>query len=156
MDLSAANIELWSPIIQTGIIAGLIVLANVLRRKISFIRNEEDVSDVTDELCDRYGEPPKAVLRLLHVAALRAMASEARIAKIDEKDGCLRFFGDAPDLAVWSLLFETHKDLRFVAAAGAPAVVYRPPKGEEGVYAAYKLLTEYLAARRSSLEGEKE
>ena len=39
MDLSAANIELWSPIIQTGIIAGLIVLANVLRRKISFIRN---------------------------------------------------------------------------------------------------------------------
>lgn len=39
MDLSAANVELWSPIIQTGIIAGLIVLANILRRKISIIRN---------------------------------------------------------------------------------------------------------------------
>ena len=39
MDFSAANTALWSPIIQTGIIAGLIILSNVLRRKVSFIRN---------------------------------------------------------------------------------------------------------------------
>lgn len=38
MDFSAANIALWSPVVQIGIIAGLILLANVLRRKISFIR----------------------------------------------------------------------------------------------------------------------
>ncbi len=125
-------------------------------KKISFIRGDDDVSDVTDELCDRYGEPPKAVLRLLHVAALRSMASEARIAKIDEKDGCVRFFSDTPDLSVWSLLFETHKSLRFVAAASAPVLVYRLAKGEESVYAAYRLLTEYLAAAQSSLEGEKQ
>ena len=123
-------------------------------KKISFIRDEADVSDVTDELCDRYGEPPKPVLRLLHVAALRAMASLAHIAKIDEKDGCVRFFGDAPDLATWSVLFEKHKNLRFVAAASAPVVVYRPQKGEESVYAAYRLLIEYLAAKQS--EGEQQ
>ena len=123
-------------------------------KKISFIRNEADVSDVTDELCDRYGEPPKPVLRLLHVAALRAMASCALIAKIDEKDGCVRFFADTPDLATWSVLFEKHKNLRFVAAASAPVVVYRPQKGEESVYAAYRLLIEYLAAKQESLGGE--
>ena len=39
MDFSAANIALWSPVVQTGIIAGLILLANVLRRKIPLIRN---------------------------------------------------------------------------------------------------------------------
>ena len=39
MDFSAANTALWSPIVQTSIIAGLILLANVLRRKIPFIRN---------------------------------------------------------------------------------------------------------------------
>ena len=39
MDFSAANVALWNPIVQLGIIAGLILLANVLRRKISFIRN---------------------------------------------------------------------------------------------------------------------
>ena len=38
MDFSAANTELWSPIIQVGIVAGLILLANILRRKIIFIQ----------------------------------------------------------------------------------------------------------------------
>lgn len=39
MDFSAANIALWNPIIQMGSIAGLILIANVLRRKVKFIRN---------------------------------------------------------------------------------------------------------------------
>ncbi len=38
MDYSAANTALWNPIIQIGIIAALILLANVLRRKIKFFR----------------------------------------------------------------------------------------------------------------------
>lgn len=38
MDYSAANTGLWNPIIQFGIIAGLVLLANVLRRKIPFVR----------------------------------------------------------------------------------------------------------------------
>ena len=39
MDFSAANTALWSPVVQFSIIAGLILAANVLRRKIPFIRN---------------------------------------------------------------------------------------------------------------------
>ena len=39
MDFSAANVQLWSPIVQTSIIAGLILLANVIRRKIPFVRH---------------------------------------------------------------------------------------------------------------------
>ena len=39
MDFSQANTSLWNPIIQIGIIAGLILFANVLRRKIGVIRN---------------------------------------------------------------------------------------------------------------------
>lgn len=38
MDFSAANTSLWVPIIQFGIIAGLILGANVLRRKIPFVQ----------------------------------------------------------------------------------------------------------------------
>ena len=37
MDFSAANTALWSPIINVGVIAALILLANVLRRKIKFV-----------------------------------------------------------------------------------------------------------------------
>ncbi len=39
MDFSAANIELWEPIIQIGILAVLVLIANVLRRKVAFVRN---------------------------------------------------------------------------------------------------------------------
>ena len=38
MDYSAANTSLWNLIIQLGIIAGSVMLANVLRRKIAVIR----------------------------------------------------------------------------------------------------------------------
>lgn len=38
MDFSAANQSLWGPVVQIGIIAGLILLANILCRKIPFIR----------------------------------------------------------------------------------------------------------------------
>lgn len=38
MDYSAANTALWNPIIQFGIIAGLILVANILRQKIRLIR----------------------------------------------------------------------------------------------------------------------
>ena len=39
MDFSSANIALWNPIIQMGFLAGLVLLANVLRRKVRLIRN---------------------------------------------------------------------------------------------------------------------
>ncbi len=38
MDYSQANASLWNPIIQIGIIAAMILLANVMRRKLPFIR----------------------------------------------------------------------------------------------------------------------
>ena len=38
MDYSAANTSLWNPIIQIGIMAALIILANILRRKVKFIK----------------------------------------------------------------------------------------------------------------------
>lgn len=38
MDFSAANTSLWNPVIQVGCIAALILVANVIRRKVKFIR----------------------------------------------------------------------------------------------------------------------
>lgn len=38
MDFSAANTSLWNGVLQFGIIAGVILLANVLRRKIPFLK----------------------------------------------------------------------------------------------------------------------
>jgi ESS family glutamate:Na+ symporter len=39
MDYSSANVSLWNIIIQFGIIAVVILISNVLRRKVAFVRN---------------------------------------------------------------------------------------------------------------------
>ena len=38
MDYSAANVELWNGIMQIAIIASIILIANIIRRKVAFIR----------------------------------------------------------------------------------------------------------------------
>ena len=62
-----------------------------LYRRIAAIRTDEDASDLLDELLDRYGEPPKAVLALLDVALLRAAAAEVFITDITQKAGVVAF-----------------------------------------------------------------
>ena len=44
-------------------------------KKISHIRTEEDREDVTEELIDRFGDPPVPVTNLLDIALLRAVCS---------------------------------------------------------------------------------
>ena len=44
-------------------------------KRIADIKTDEDVSDVLDELCDRFGEPPKSVIGLIDVALVRNKAA---------------------------------------------------------------------------------
>lgn len=60
-----------------------------LYRRIAQIRSEDDADDMTDELIDRFGDPPKAVNTLIHVALLRGEAAKAGITAISQKSGWL-------------------------------------------------------------------
>lgn len=51
-------------------------------KRIANIRTDEDAEDVIDELCDRFGEPPQAVMGLIDIAVLRNKAANAKIAEI--------------------------------------------------------------------------
>ena len=51
-------------------------------KRIANIRCDEDASDVIDELCDRFGEPPQSVIGLIDIAILRNKAANAKIAEI--------------------------------------------------------------------------
>ena len=46
-------------------------------KRIAVIENQADYDDMLEELLDRFGEPPKAVLNLLAVAKLKALAHQA-------------------------------------------------------------------------------
>jgi transcription-repair coupling factor (superfamily II helicase) len=62
-----------------------------LYRRIALIENEEDADDMTDELIDRFGDPPKSVNTLIQVALMRVEASQAGIIEITQKGGRLHF-----------------------------------------------------------------
>ena len=51
-------------------------------KRIAAIRTDGDVSDVIDELCDRFGEPPQVVMGLIDIAYLRSKALSADITEI--------------------------------------------------------------------------
>ena len=92
------------PPLRTECAADLAVAANIpdkyvpsaeqrmdLYRRLALIRTEEDADDLTDELIDRFGDPPAAVNALVHVALLRGEAGRAGISDIAQKSGKLRF-----------------------------------------------------------------
>ena len=51
-------------------------------KRIANIKNDDDASDVIDELCDRFGEPPASVMGLIDIAILRNKAAAADIAEV--------------------------------------------------------------------------
>ena len=70
-------------------------------KKISLIRSQADLYDITDELLDRYGDPPKSVTNLLKISLLRALGSQAGINKIELKGNTVLFYPEEFDLPVW-------------------------------------------------------
>lgn len=56
-----------------------------LYKRISGIWTQEDYEDMLDELTDRFGEPPQAVLNLMTIAKLKAAAHDAFITSVTYK-----------------------------------------------------------------------
>ncbi|MCQ2432800.1 MAG: transcription-repair coupling factor, partial [Clostridia bacterium] len=63
-----------------------------LYKKIAGIDTPEDISDILDELSDRFGEPPKAAQNLVRIAYLRALASRCRIERVTSKENMVSFY----------------------------------------------------------------
>ncbi len=58
-------------------------------RRIAEIKTPEDVSDVIDELCDRFGDPPSAVMGLIDIALFRSKAAKCGIYEITQQGNTL-------------------------------------------------------------------
>jgi transcription-repair coupling factor (superfamily II helicase) len=61
-------------------------------KRIADIHTEEDAMDVTDELIDRYGDPPKSVMGLIKVALLKNTAADNGIYEITQRGNSLILF----------------------------------------------------------------
>lgn len=120
-------------------------------KKISLISEPLDMQDVLDELIDRFGEPPREVIRLLSVSLMRSLASKCEIKRVELKDSTLTFVQEKPDLAIWSELFGIHRGLTF-KAVGAPSVVYRVKSGEDATSVALGVLKDYYRVMKETKE----
>ena len=93
-------------------------------RRIAMIRTEEEADDLTDELIDRFGDPPPGVNALIHVALLRGEAGRAGITDIAQKQGRLRFTVKDFDMEKVSALYAMpdYKGSLRVEAGSAPCL----------------------------------
>ncbi len=75
-----------------------------LYRRIASISDRQEADDVIDELCDRFGEPPKETMILIEIALLRIAAAEAGISDITQKGGALKITMVEPSFDIISKL----------------------------------------------------
>ncbi len=117
-------------------------------KKISHIGDDKDLQDVLDEFCDRFGEPPKTVLRLLYASLARALATRVGMTRVVQEGGELRFFTKDMQgaLPVWSELFARDKTLRFSGGL-SPHIRCKIPADSEGARHAARLLADFLQTK---------
>ncbi len=87
-------------------------------RKIAEIRSDEDASDITDELIDRFGEPPDSVQGLIDIALLRNTAASLGIDEIKQQSGALLLYKQEIDMKEISNLVK-HLGSRVLLSAGS-------------------------------------
>ena len=119
-----------------------------LYRRIAAIREDEDASDLLDELLDRYGEAPKPVLALLDVALLRSAAARAGVSDISQKGSVLRFqLGVFHPEALAAVCGLAKYRRRLTLAAGeVPALSLTLKPGEDVLEAARTLVEDLTLA----------
>lgn len=80
---------------------------------IALCRTEKDITNVIDELIDRYGNMPKELENLLEIARIKEMCRQFNILKISKKNGAFVFYFDANkfDFSIVDLLISKYGNL---------------------------------------------
>ncbi|MBE6914521.1 MAG: transcription-repair coupling factor [Ruminococcaceae bacterium] len=122
-----------------------------LYRRIAQIRTEADADDLTDELIDRFGDPPPSVNSLVHVALLRGEATRAGITDIAQKSGHLRFCVADFNMERISALYAMpqFKGRLKVEAGAKPCLSLKLQSGRRVIEAAREFVAAYAAQEHS-------
>ncbi len=118
-----------------------------LYKKIALISNEEDLSDVTDELLDRYGEPPLPTQNLLHIALIHTLAVKCGITSIRQDTVGIHITPQRMDFDIWSDLSATYPGRLRMVMSGEGHICYRPQKEDEPLVLLHKMFEKYIEFR---------
>ena len=89
-------------------------------RRIADIQNEEDATDVLDELIDRFGEPPVAVQGLIKIALLRNTAISLYFKEVRQRGDNLMIYLDKIEMEKISKLVANMKGQVLLGAGATP------------------------------------
>ncbi|MEF2639694.1 MAG: TRCF domain-containing protein, partial [Lachnospiraceae bacterium] len=97
-------------------------------KKIAAVETEEDLTDMQDELIDRFGDLPRAVQNLIRVALIRSLAHEAYVTELSGNREELKFqmYKEAPvdPSRIADFLAPYRGDIR-VSVGPEPCFTYR-------------------------------
>ena len=123
-----------------------------LYRRIAAIRSNDDASDLLDEMLDRYGEAPRAVLTLLDVALLRAAAAKAGVSDISQKKDVLKFTLGIfrPEALVSVCGLNKYRGRLTIAAGEVPALTLKLAPGADVLESAMALVEDLKLAAEAA------
>ena len=99
-------------------------------KRIADIVDENDVSDVIDELCDRFGEPPKSVMGLIDIALLRNKAYAGGIYEIVREGNDVMLRMTAFNQETFLKLGNAFADRMRLLSADTPTIAIKPKKAQ--------------------------
>ena len=99
-------------------------------KKIAAISDKEDASDLIDELCDRFGEPPVSVMGLIDVSLIRGRASALGVSEISQRSDSVLLYCRKLTPALSAGLAQSLKGRIMINASSRPYVSLKPQKGK--------------------------
>ncbi len=121
-----------------------------LYKKIALIASEEDLSDITDELLDRFGEPPAATQNLLRIALIHTLAVKCGMTTIREDSYGIHIHPAKMDFDVWSELSALYPGRMRMMMSGEPHICLRPTKEDNVLILLHKIFEKYIEIRHQN------
>ena len=123
-----------------------------LYKKIALIATGEDLSDMLDELVDRYGEPPKPTRNLLKIARIHSAAVSANMTSIRQTGNEIHIFPRVLDVGRWSEVTSDFSGKLRVLLSGDAHLCLKIAKKEAALDLLQECLDRYLSASPSVSE----
>lgn len=121
-----------------------------LYKKIALIADEEDLTDVTDELVDRFGEPPTEARNLLRIALIHASAAACGITSVRQNGNEIHIYPQKLDVERWSEVSDALPGQVRILVSGEPHICLRLQKPEPALERLQSCLSFYRRTASNS------
>ena len=99
---------------------------------------------MTDELLDRFGEPPVPVQNLLRIALIHTLASRCGVTSVRQDTAGIHITPQKLDFDAWSELSALYPGRMRVVLSGEPHIILRLQKEDAPLPFIHKLFEKYI------------